>query len=1018
MNLLDGLNLGWRAKLPLILQTEAAECGLACLAMIASYQGSHADLAALRRRYGLSLKGATLKDVIRIADQLGVASRPVRLELEELQLLETPCILHWDLNHFVVLQRVGRNGVVIHDPAVGVRRLPLSEVSKHFTGVALELSLTGGFEPAVDAPRVRIRALLGRLVGISSSLGQLFALALAIEVFTVVSPFFLQWVVDDALVTADHDLLLTLTIGFALFLLIRVSITAMRGWLLIALGASLKVQGRANLFSHLISLPAAYFETRHLGDVMSRFGSQETILQAITTDLVEALLDGLLAIITLLVMFIFAPGLAVVVLAGALLYALLRWVSYTPLRQASAEAIVWGARRDSHFLETLRGIKTIKLFNGQEGRRSHWLNLLVETVNRQLTTQKLQLMVRTANSLLLGLLGILTIWFGARRVLEHTFSVGMLFAFISYKDQFLDRVSNLINKVLDLRLLQLHAERLADIALTAPEPQTQPTDLQVANALVPTSIEVRALRFRYSDNDPWVLDGLNFRIEAGESVAIAGASGCDKTTLLKLLASLLNPTEGEILVDGKPLARLGIERYRSMIGVVMQDDQLFAGSIADNISFFAASPDLQRIEDCAKLAAVHDDIVTMPMGYSTLIGDMGTVLSGGQKQRVLLARALYHQPVILLLDEATSHLDVDREKEVNAAIRGRQVTRVIVAHRPETIRSADRVIVLDQGKVVSDNKNEAHHQLARARDSGLLITHADPPLKTPADVRLHVDVPTLGMIPEVSHEELRAAGFAPLRLEVSTVRRVFPKEVLLLHQPHVVSAAYGNLRTELLQSRSSGPPRSLLFTSTMAGEGKTLTAVNTAIALAQMGVRVLLIDADLHQPACHTMLAMHHSFGLIDFLTGQGDLSELLRPTPIDHLVFLSAGSPAATPAEILGCKSMRTALLFLQKMYDYLVIDSPSLDSVSAALLLATMVDGVVLVVDSQRTPCQRVQDARQRLTQVNGSVLGVVLNKVDARSREFAQYALHAQTAASRNRTGEEQDETTPVRIAELSR
>jgi ATP-binding cassette subfamily B protein RaxB len=472
--------------------------------------------------------------------------------------------------------------------------------------------------------------------------------------------------------------------------------------MLILLGASLKVQGRANLFSHLVSLPAAYFETRYLGDVMSRFGSQETILQAITTDVVEAVLDGLLAGITLVVMFVFAPVLAGVVLSGALLYGLLRWASYTPLRQASAEAIVWAARRDSHFLETLRGIKTIKLFNGQEGRRAHWLNLLVETVNRQLTTQKLQLLFRTANSLLTGALAILVVWLGAQRVLENTFSVGMLLAFIVYKDQFLDRVSDLINKALDLQMLRLHAERLADVALTPPEPRNPPAG--PAGERRPAAIEVRNLRFHYSDNDPWVLDGVDFRIEAGESVAIAGASGCGKTTLLKLLVSLLQPTAGEILVDGQPLAQVGLERYRSMIGVVMQDDQLFAGSIADNISFFSGYPDPRRIEECARLAAVHEDIVAMPMGYNTLIGDMGTVLSGGQKQRVLIARALHHQPVILLLDEATSHLDVSREKAVNAAIRARRMTRIIVAHRPETILSADRVIVLDHGKIVNDQQ--------------------------------------------------------------------------------------------------------------------------------------------------------------------------------------------------------------------------------------------------------------------------------------------------------------------------
>lgn len=994
MNLLEDLNLGWRKKLPLILQTEAAECGLACLAMIASYHGSQADLAELRRRFGLSLKGATLKDVVRIADQLGFASRPVRLELEELQLLETPCILHWDLNHFVVLKRVSRTGVVIHDPAVGVRRLSLSEVSKHFTGVALELSLTGGFEPAVEAPRVRMRALLGRLVGISTSLGQLFALALAIETFAVVSPFFMQWIVDDVLVTADHDLLLTLTIGFSLFLLIRVSISAMRGWLLIALGASLKVQGRANLFSHLINLPASYFETRHLGDVMSRFGSQETILHAVTTDVVEAILDGLLASITLLVMFVFAPSLAAVVLAGALLYAVLRWVSYAPLRQASSEAIIWGARRDSHFLETLRGIKTIKLFNGQDGRRSHWLNLLVQTVNRQLTTQKLHLLVRTANSLLLGLLGILIVWLGARRVLDQTFSVGLLFAFISYKDQFLDRVSNLINKVLDLQLLRLHAERLADIALTAPEPRVQPIESQTT-ASVPVSIEVRALRFRYSDNDPWVLDGVNFRVEAGESVAIAGASGCGKTTLLKILASLLNPTEGEILVDGKPLARLGIERYRSMIGVVMQDDQLFAGSIADNIGFFSAYPELQRIEECARLAAVHNDITAMPMGYSTLIGDMGTVLSGGQKQRVLLARALYHQPVILLLDEATSHLDVDREKEVNAAVRTRQMTRMIVAHRPETIRSAERVIMLDQGKVVSDQKNITNGQSALPDHPGLMLAPTDTALPTLADVSTQLHVPTLGMIPAVSHTEFRRAGFAPFQSPSKDNPRGLPQVALITPSPSsIVSQAYRTLRTKLLQALPSRPPHSLLFTSMTAGEGKTLTAVNTAIALAQTGARVLLIDADLRQPACHTMLGTHQGFGLMEFLTDQGDLSELLQPTPVEHLVFFSAGFPAANPPELLGGKHLRTALSFLQKMYDYLVIDAPSLESGEELSLFATRESRVVLVVDGQLSPEVIVHTVGQRLEQITVPVLGLVFDKVHAGNPEFAQNAPLAQT------------------------
>ena len=694
MSPLDKLTFGWSSRLPMITQSEAAECGIACLAMIVGYNGHPCEITELRRRLSVSLKGVNLKHLVGMAERLGFAARPVQLELDELHQLRLPCILHWDLNHFVVLAKVTSKGVVIHDPAVGIRRLPMAVVSKHFTGIAMELSPLGELEPAQALPRVRMRSVLGHVVGLRRSLGQLFAFALAIEVFAVTSPLFMQWVVDHALVGADRELLLVLALGFGLLLLLRTGVSAMRGWIVIVLGASLKVQGRSNLFSHLVNLPASYFEARHLGDVMSRFGSQESILQAITTDLVETLLDGILASVTLVIMFLFAPNLALVVLAGATLYALLRWASYTPLRHASAEAIVWGARRDSHLLESMRGIKTIKLFNAQEGRRAHWMNLLVETLNRQLTTQKLRWLFRIANSLLIGSLAILVVWLGANQVLEKQMSIGMLLAFIAYKDQFLGRVSNLIDRAVDLTMLRLHAERLADIALTKPELRGHADEAEAVAR--PVAIEVNKLRFRYSDTDPWVLDGVSLRVEPGETVAIVGASGCGKTTLLKILASLLPPTEGDVRVDGQSLTHLGITRWRSMIGVVMQDDQLFAGSVADNICFFSNQPDPRRIEDCARQAALHEEIVAMPMGYHTLIGDMGTVLSGGQKQRLLIARALYRQPGVLLLDEATSHLDLVNEKLVSAAIRATRLTRIIVAHRPETIRTADRVINLDE----------------------------------------------------------------------------------------------------------------------------------------------------------------------------------------------------------------------------------------------------------------------------------------------------------------------------------
>lgn len=722
MSMTHGLQFGWRRKLPMILQTEAAECGLAALAMVAGFHRRATDPAELRRRFGFSLKGATLKDVIGVADDIGLASRPLRLELEELHLLRLPAILHWDLNHFVVLKSVGRGGIVIHDPADGVRRLSMADASRHFSGVALELTPTGGFEPSEAPPRVRIRALLGQITGLRRALGHLLLLALAIEIFALIAPLFLSLTIDNAIVSADRGLLVTLAIAFLLLLLLQSGVTALRGWMLITLGASLKVQARTNLFSHLLNLPASYFETRHVADVMSRFESQDTILQTLSRDLVVAILDGLMCVLTLILMFVLAPTLGLVALAGAALYGLLRWASYAPLRQASAEAIIWEARRDSHFLESLRGMKTIKLMGGQQDRRARWLNLLVETVNRQLVTQRLDLLFKTANMVLLGTLGIGIVYLAARMILSNEFSVGLLVAFLAYKDLFLRRVSGLIDTLVELRMLGLHAERLADIALTRPEPRSDP---RPAGPVTPTTMELQGVSFRYSSNDPLVVRNVSLRIQPGEWVSLTGPSGCGKTTLLKLMAGLLEPTEGKILIDGAPMARLGPDRWRAMIGVVMQDDTLFAGSIADNIAFFAANPDQDRIEECAELAAVHQDIIDMPMGYGTLIGDMGTVLSGGQKQRILLARAIYRAPGLLLLDEATSHLDVARETAVNAALARLAPTRIVVAHRPETIRASGRVITFAHGQIQSDRLHEdiqthddpvEDHQLSGSRD--------------------------------------------------------------------------------------------------------------------------------------------------------------------------------------------------------------------------------------------------------------------------------------------------------------
>jgi ATP-binding cassette subfamily B protein RaxB len=695
----SSLKLGFgRARVPLLLQTEAAECGLASLAMVAAYHGLHTDMPTLRQRFPLSLKGATMVDLTRIAGQMQLNPRALRAEMEHLPQLQLPCVLHWDLNHFVVLADVRHGKAVIHDPARGVRQMTMEEVSKHFTGVVLELTPAAEFQPRTERQSVTLRQLLGRVTGLKRSLVQIFALALALEFFVLLSPFFMQWVVDSVLVTADRDLLLTLGLGFGLLVFVQVATGAIRSWAVLYLSATLNLQWLGNVFAHLMRLPVAWFEKRHTGDVMSRFGAIQQIQQTLTTSFIEVVLDGLLVVLTLAMMWIYSGTLTAIVLGCVAAYALLRWAFFRPLREATEEAIIHDAKKASHFLESLRGVQSIKLFNRQEDRQARFMNLVVDAMNANIATRKLDLMFGVMHKLVFGLERVAVIWVGALLVLDRSFSVGMLFAFFAYKEQFAQRISGLIDKAVELKMLKLQGERLADIVLTPPESEVLVPPRQDLSA----QIELRGIGFRYSDTEAAVLKNVSLVIEPGECVAIAGPSGCGKTTLLKLILGIHEPQMGEVRVGGVPLAKVGLRAWRDMIGTVMQDDQLFAGSIIDNISFFDANPDLAWVEECARIASVHDEVLAMPMGFHTLIGDMGTSISGGQKQRLLLARALYKRPKILLLDEATSALDVDRERLVNQAVRQLNLTRVIVAHRPDTIASTNRVIVLAEGRVAQD----------------------------------------------------------------------------------------------------------------------------------------------------------------------------------------------------------------------------------------------------------------------------------------------------------------------------
>jgi ATP-binding cassette subfamily B protein RaxB len=687
---------------PVILQAETSECGIACIAMIANHYGNHMDLATARTHFGTSPRGATLEDLSIYATQIGLSARGLRTEPDELRFLRTPCILHWDMNHFVVLDHVSSKWIDIRDPAAGTRRVSFGEVATRFTGVVLELTPSHDFVPAAPPPRVSIRSLLGRVDGLKGSSVQVLTLGLALELLALLAPLFMMLVVDEVLASSDRELLVALALGFGLLIVIQVALRTMRSWVLLYLSTSLDLQWLNNVLAHLLRLPLRWFQSRHLADVVSRLQSVTAIQQTLTTSFIEAVIDGVMSLLMLGVMLLYSPKLVVVVVSSICAYYFMRVFLWRALRDATEQRLANGARQESHLLEMIRGIQAVKLFSKEHERLGKWRNLAVDTSNSALHVEKLNLALRGGSSLIFGAQGILVVFIGANLCLSQQLTVGALFAFVAYKDQFTQRFTHLLDFIFQLRLLSVHAERLADVALEPAE--ATPTYSSQTGLPVSGAVEFCEIGFGYGTNEPWILRNFSARINPGECVGIAGPSGCGKSTLMKILLKLVVPEEGVVKVDGIDVRRVGTKLY-SAVGTVMQDDCLFAGTIAENIHFFSELPDVNLVRQCARVACIDDEIEQMPMQYNTLIGDMGSTLSGGQRQRILLARALYKAPRILFLDEATSHLDVVAERRISDAIRGMNITRFVIAHRPETLSAVDRLFQYESGTFVEKSVN-------------------------------------------------------------------------------------------------------------------------------------------------------------------------------------------------------------------------------------------------------------------------------------------------------------------------
>ncbi|EFF8886509.1 peptidase domain-containing ABC transporter, partial [Escherichia coli] len=679
INLLD---LRWQRRVPVIHQTETAECGLACLAMICGHFGKNIDLIYLRRKFNLSARGATLAGINGIAEQLGMATRALSLELDELRVLKTPCILHWDFSHFVVLVSVKRNRYVLHDPARGIRYISREEMSRYFTGVALEVWPGSEFQSETLQTRISLRSLINSIYGIKRTLAKIFCLSVVIEAINLLMPVGTQLVMDHAIPAGDRGLLTLISAALMFFILLKAATSTLRAWSSLVMSTLINVQWQSGLFDHLLRLPLAFFERRKLGDIQSRFDSLDTLRTTFTTSVIGFIMDSIMVVGVFVMMLLYGGYLTWIVLCFTTIYIFIRLVTYGNYRQISEECLVREARAASYFMETLYGIATVKI-QGMVGiRGAHWLNMKIDAINSGIKLTRMDLLFGGINTFVTACDQIVILWLGAGLVIDNQMTIGMFVAFSSFRGQFSERVASLTSFLLQLRIMSLHNERIADIALH--EKEEKKPEIEIVAHMGPISLETNGLSYRYDSQSAPIFSALSLSVAPGESVAITGASGAGKTTLMKVLCGLFEPDSGRVLINGIDIRQIGINNYHRMIACVMQDDRLFSGSIRENICGFAEEMDEEWMVECARASHIHDVIMNMPMGYETLIGELGEGLSGGQKQRIFIARALYRKPGILFMDEATSALDSESEHFVNVAIKNMNITRVIIAHRETT----------------------------------------------------------------------------------------------------------------------------------------------------------------------------------------------------------------------------------------------------------------------------------------------------------------------------------------------
>ncbi len=686
--------------MPEVLQQARSECGAACIAMVAGWWGHGVSLDTLRRIAGSGSRGIGLTSLVELAGHAGLSARPLQLGLQDMNRLFLPAILHWQMNHFVVLARVKRKRVLVHDPAAGRRWISLDEVDKSFTGVALELRPREGRLSGGDRRESGLRDIFRGIEDIRKYLALLSVVVVASQFLSLAPAIATQLLIDELVLGQAGHWLTAVLVALAAALACGISIDALRSWIALYSGTQLAIDSTRNVVSRLLRMPVEFVQSRSLGDTMSRLESLVPLRRAVTEQAVDTLGNLTLLVATLVIMLIYDTGLALISVAG-FVGAVIVLVSVLPgERRLAEQALAQRAAEKNSLIETLRGYDTVRSLGMDGVRDSHWQNRFFDATDSTYRAGRLAILRSTLTAFVTAVEQLLFIAVGISAAIDQKVSIGALFAFMSLRGRFSTAAMQLLRDTHQFGLLRVHIRRLADLVSAAPTPA--PSHGAVCRR-INGALEVSGVEFGYAAGHA-LFRQLSFAINAGAHVVITGPTGCGKTTLLRILAGQLQPRAGTVSLDGLELSLWNRIAFTRQIGMVMQNEHLFQGTIAENIAAFDPEIDLARVRAAADKAEIWVDVKGMPMGTQSMLGDTGTDLSGGQVQRLALARAIYRRPRILFLDEATSHLDVDTEQQVLRNIRRLGITTISVAHRPAAVDEASQVIRLEPAVTGSRNR--------------------------------------------------------------------------------------------------------------------------------------------------------------------------------------------------------------------------------------------------------------------------------------------------------------------------